>query len=439
MSCINRLLMVGLLSVGIAAATTAQAGNQLFEGSWTVKAFGNERTGGTGDSAFYSGFGMPQGLKCNANQPRCPFDSTPTNGKGVFAPLGGSQTMGLHCAPWANWNGKGTTARPAKGGTAMSTGMKGARVPPLYRNPAFFTSGGQPDTNYCTATSTSMGGLQKTGATGGPGAVNIGNPVTGTVSAVTTGTQMGGFNFGAAPATGTTGVRVTGQVGEFGAIYPYVYSYTYATLRNDAGFFGPGSGPGNFNLVNFDGKAKVANLVVKQGAAKFGGTMRMLGALTTKVCYYRNGGCSLGKNNWRYDAVGTSASTSMGVVTKGYIATYKAYYYHTGLMQTSTINVEGSRFPWTTGSVTVTATGRGPHKTVHYAQGFDNRNATTPTGKGTIQLVTPVLTRWLQPAVNFETGGIGILRIKFVPEPQTWAMLVAGVSLLGVGYRMRGR
>ena len=51
---INRLLLVGLLSVGISAATTAQAGNQLFEGSWTVKALGNERTGGAGSSAVYS-------------------------------------------------------------------------------------------------------------------------------------------------------------------------------------------------------------------------------------------------------------------------------------------------------------------------------------------------------------------------------------------------
>jgi hypothetical protein len=45
----------------------------------------------------------------------------------------------------------------------------------------------------------------------------------------------------------------------------------------------------------------------------------------------------------------------------------------------------------------------------------------------------------MQPALNFETGGIGILRIKFVPEPQTWAMLLAGASLLGVAFRMRGR
>jgi hypothetical protein len=32
---------------------------------------------------------------------------------------------------------------------------------------------------------------------------------------------------------------------------------------------------------------------------------------------------------------------------------------------------------------------------------------------------------------------IGILRVKFVPEPSGWVMLVAGVGLLGVLYRIR--
>ena len=95
----------------------------------------------------------------------------------------------------------------------------------------------------------------------------------------------------------------------------------------------------------------------------------------------------------------------------------------------------GYRFPWTTGSVTVTATGRGPHKTVHYAKGYDNRTAMS--GKGAIQLVTPLLTRWLQPCCNFETGGIGILRITFAPEPRAWLMLIAGVSCLGLLHRWR--
>jgi hypothetical protein len=433
-------LLLGLLSFGISAATTAQAGNQLFEGSWTVKAFGNECRDATdpnpgphcgkgySESEFYSAFGIPQGIQCNPNQPRCPFASTPTNGTGMFAPLGGSRDMALFCAPWSNWQSNATTARPAKGGTAHHSYMWGSKIPPLYRNPAFFTSGGQPNTTSCTATST--------GATpGGKGLVQAGNPITGVWNATTTGTQRGGFRFGAAPPGGVAGIRTTGRVGEFNAVGPYVYSYTYATLRNEPGVFGPGKGPGSFSFAR-----KNNGIYMKQGAAKFGGTMQMLGAYTTKVCYYRNGGCSIGSMNWRYEAIGQSALyDSNSVVTQGYLLTYIAPYYHTTLRQTSTINVYGSRFPWTTGSVTVTATGRGPHKTVHYAHGYDNRNTTTPSGKGTIQLVSPVLTRWLQPAVNFETGGIGILRIKFIPEPQTWIMLAAGASLLYVGARMRGR
>ncbi|MCH8890693.1 MAG: thrombospondin type 3 repeat-containing protein, partial [Myxococcales bacterium] len=72
------------------------------------------------------------------------------------------------------------------------------------------------------------------------------------------------------------------------------------------------------------------------------------------------------------------------------------------------------------GSVTVKATGRGPHKTVHYAHGYDNRTTTMLSGvtnaNGTIQLVTPVITRRLVSAAgfDFETSGIGILRIKFI-------------------------
>jgi hypothetical protein len=113
-------------------------------------------------------------------------------------------------------------------------------------------------------------------------------------------------------------------------------------------------------------------------------------------------------------------------------------YYHTALMATSTFIGLGSRFPWTTGSVTVTARGNGPHKTFHDERGYDNRNTSTPYGKGTIQMVSPLLTRWVG-VTEYATVGIGILRIKFIPEPQTWAMLLAGASLIAVGHRMRGR
>ncbi len=239
---INRLLLVGLLSVGISAATTAQAGSQLFEGSWTVKAFGNERTGGTFDSEFYFAYGIPLGIQCHPNQPRCPFESTPTNGKGNFDPLGGYRNplSVLYCAPWANWGGGGATARPAKGSTLMTGGINQRLIPPLYRNPAFFTSGGQPHTTSCTAIST--------GATpGGKGLVQAGRALTGTISAVTTGTGRGGFSFPAA-STASGGIRGTRIGDRPDPRYPYIYSYTYATLRNASGLFGPGQGPGSFSL-----------------------------------------------------------------------------------------------------------------------------------------------------------------------------------------------
>jgi hypothetical protein len=38
-----------------------------------------------------------------------------------------------------------------------------------------------------------------------------------------------------------------------------------------------------------------------------------------------------------------------------------------------------------------------------------------------------------------DVGMIGILRIKFVPEPSGWVVLVAGIGLLVVLYRVRGR
>ena len=429
----TRLLATTVICL-LSAAPLARAGNQLFEASWSVKALGNEIKGGTGESEFYSAVGIPQGVQCNAKHPRCGFESTPTDGSGNFSPqgLGHASITTPYCRPWSQFGG--ATARPAKGGTA-TTG-NGRLYPPLYRNPAFFSGPyGAPNYTSCSALSTD--------GAGGPGRVQVGSPLTGVWGAVTTGTGRGGFSFAAAPKNHRAGIRGT-RVGDRSAIYPYVYSYTYATLRNDAGVFGPGEGPGSFSLPYKVDAKTVAKVVVKQGAAKFGGTMRMLGQLTSKACYWLvagGGTCSLGTWNWRYDAIGATAYTSNGVVTRGYLATwyscdgagYFTCWVYPGYGPQ--LSVSGSRFPWTTGSVTVTAAGRGPHKTVHYAKGYDNRTPTS--GKGTIQLVTPVLTRWNDPYVKFETGGIGILRIAFVPEPRVWVVLVAGGSLLGVFYRRR--
>ncbi len=445
---IRRVSLIVLSSLGVISATTAQAANQLYrisDVSWSVKAHGNEcavadpspgpycGNGGI-DSEVYSAVGLPQGIQCNPNLPRCPFSSTPTDGSGNFAPMGGGGWQS-YCAPWYNWGGMGTAERPAKGMTPTTGGPGRNLIPPLYRNPVFFTAGGAPGTTFCTATSTGF-------TPAGKGRVQAGNPITGALSVTGTGGAKGSFYFPAAAVSGSSGLRATGIAGEPRGYFPYAYSYTYANLRNAAGIFGSWGGAGSFNIAHQQGAKIVARTKVTQGAAKFGGTMQMLGALTSKHCYYRFGGCSRGTVDWLYDAIGASVYTGLGTpITQGYRVYGTVMYVHTRLGQTSTIDIEGSRFPWTTGSVTVTAVGRGPHKTVHYAQGYDNRASIRSHYSrgaylvGTLQLVTPVLTRWLHPAVSYETVGIGILR--FVPEPRGWWMLVAGLALLTIGYRMR--
>jgi hypothetical protein len=459
-------LLLCLACALVFAPSAAQAAVKLFTAQWYAERGGNEcklatpnattfmsPLGGaapkcttlTPDFTKYSVFAIPQGQLCNADQPRCPISSTPTS-MGAWSPVGGLTPMDTtavvpNCAPLSTYPAPGPNTRPAKGQTPMGTMT--FRVPPVYRNPAFFTPSGQPKLTSCTARSTGVWTTTQTRFGADKGRVQRGYPITGYWNAVPTGTgHKAGFTIPPAPATGSMGIRTTALVGEFAFDYPYIYSYTYATIRNDKGVFGPGKGPGSFTYQYTLGTPLSigGSIMLKQGKNKFGGTMKMLGALTTKVCYWLQaggGGCSIQSQNWRYDAIGAPARYTMGgVVTMGAIYTW--YQPYSECLYGSCLTVVGSRFPWTTGSVTVTAVARGPHKTVHYARGYDNRNTTTSLGKGTIQLVSPILTRWFG-YTDYETVGIGILRIKFVPEPQTWVMLVAGASLLVVGYRLRGR
>jgi len=441
---LSRILLAS--AAALALAVSAQAANQQYVGSLVIESFGNDVVGGTLASEFFSIFAMPQGLQCNPLHPRCPSASTPvtlTNmGAKVFNPLGES------CVPIGYF---GATTRPAKGATTGSV---------HYRNPGFFTPSGLPKATRCTAFSTvsaatlcpfprttldpDCGYATVPLTTHSPkrGPVMKGAPLTGEQIVTLFGTGPAGFAVKAAP---TSPVKVPGPTGfglrrttfgEFNAIFPYLYSYTYATLRNDAGSFFAGGGPGSFNVKYSQGANTVAQAKVTAGPNKFGGVMRLLGQLTTRVCYFRNGGCSLGGADWLYDAIGAKAATVGGVVTQGFVTTKTEMYYHTNLMQTNTLFISGSRFPWTTGTVSLTARYRGPHPTVEVRKGYDNR---TPLGKGTIQLVTPLLTRWLLPGSNFETGGIGIMRLQFVPEPGRLLLLVGGLATLVLLYRMRAR
>ena len=449
-------------AASLLGAFPAQAVNQLYTGQWIADSFGNDLVNPTAtalNSQHWAAYAIPQGVQCNPYNPLCKFASTPIGSKATTSMAPGTTANGAYgtvtntnipCYPVSNY----ATARPAKGMT-VATG-NGGRGLPLYRNPAFFTTSGAPFTGSCTAYTrttftTTINGSTVTGSPGfetifsyappfdssARGYVALGNPVSGIGMVDATGFGVGkNFALPAASANASgnhQGMHRTTQ-GEFNNIFPYIYSYTYATFRNDAGNFAAGGGPGAFNVPYSVLGAQVAHTAVQAGPNKFGGVMKLLGKVSTKVCYYRSGGCSLGQMNWRYDAIGAPAYTSGGVVTQGYTATYSAQYYHTVLMTTSTIMAVGSRFPWTTGTATVTAVGRGPNKTVEQRKGFDSR---TVNGSGTLQLVTPVLTRWLQPAAQFETGGVGVLRFTFAPEPRAWMALVSGLSVLAVLYRAR--
>jgi hypothetical protein len=158
------------------------------------------------------------------------------------------------------------------------------------------------------------------------------------------------------------------------------------------------------------------------------------GGLGLKAAF--SAGVSVAKSNWP-----TIGATLIGATSvSGYpaIGSVTGTFYYTGTTLTDTGMAQVRGWPWTTGMVTVSAFldhytyGLFPE---HLARtGYDNR---TSQGGGTIQLVTPHLTNWVGGISQY--GVIGVLRLKFVPEPPSGLILLAGVGLLGVLYRRRAR
>jgi hypothetical protein len=448
--------LIGLLLVSLAlvvVANTEVSAQTMYKGRWIAEAFGNDKVveGGTDESAYFSVYAVPHGNRCNAGQPRCAFASTPV----TYTEQGNTKQFnpqGLLCSPL-------TGPRPAKGGTAQTTG--GRPLPPLFRNPNNFSSLGAALTTSCYGNTTISGSYAtKYVPAFDPlrGIVQAGHPVEGTGTLTET---ASGFQF---PAAGTPPTPIKNQPGMFrtisgtwGNIPPYLYSYTYAELKNDAGDFCAGKGffsqqavPNTLSFKNYQGGGgggkAVATVKVNRGSNSFGGVMRLLGTFNTKVCYFNAtaGGCGLGYNTWQYQSIGAAgqknALTPQGgpgpssIVTRSYTKSNTFMYFQTALNTYSTYTIVGQRWPWTTGTVTVSATGRGPHDTYHRREGFDNRDG---SGIGTVQLVSPILTQWLgaTPNTQFETGGVAIMQIQFIPEPRVLLGLLSGLSLLAVLYR----
>ena len=209
--------------------------------------------------------------------------------------------------------------------------------------------------------------------------------------------------------------------------YPGIsYTLTTAMLRNADGSFGPGKGPGSFSFVPALG-AGLTGVAVVAGKNQFGGVMQLIGRFGTKIRGSTTGGGEWEGSfpTWGAKVVGAKYAKTAKISGSIMVKSPKG----PRLTYTSVAIVTG--FPWTTGQVSVVAAGGSGFSTALVRTGYDNRTA---SGGGTIQMVAPRLTHW---AGGAHWGDVAILKVKFIPEPKAWLMLVAGLGLLGAMHRAR--
>jgi hypothetical protein len=281
-----------------------------------------------------------------------------------------------------------------------------------------------------------------------PASLQVGLPLTGGGALSTTGTASTsrtafnprGFSIPASDlarmTSGASFLETTWLPLTFGSPR-FQFEIEYADLRNAAGGFADGAGPGSFTITH--GAKTNARVHVKAGKNQYGGTMRLLGEYHTNRGLYATGGpdASVGATPWNLQYIGAGAATNAGVVTGGlqYTAMISRSYRFPGVFDYSPRSVTISAFPWTTGTVEVTATG-GPQSTMLQRVGYDNR---TPAGGGNIQMLSPALTRWKNASSDYFTGGIATLKLSFVPEPSAWLMLVTGSCAIALLHRVARR
>jgi hypothetical protein len=226
---------------------------------------------------------------------------------------------------------------------------------------------------------------------------------------------------------------VANTTGSLPLYSPYEYVSTYAPdARNEQGFFGPGFGPGK-RTVTFPGSGGPgARVAISPGANQFGGTMRLLGSIGAKRAHSYKNKPFVGTGLSSFEVLGSECTITCYVT--GAQSNFQYHQYQTAMGKATTASITSLGFPWTTGEVSITATG-GPFPTLFRRNGYDNRTA---KGLGTIQMVAPQLVRWEFPnretPWDRHTGAIGILRIKFVPEPSGWVMLASGLAFLMMIY-----
>ena len=165
--------------------------------------------------------------------------------------------------------------------------------------------------------------------------------------------------------------------------------------------------------------------------------MRLLGAMGAKRAHSYKNKAFVGTDLSSFGVLGSECTITCYVT--GAQSNFQSHRYQTVMGKATTASITTLGLPWTTGTVSITATA-GPFPTLFRRSGYDNRTA---KGLGTIQLVAPQLVRWRFPDRSApwgrHTGAIGILKLKFVPEPSGWVVLIAGLGVLTVLYKLRTR
>jgi len=392
---LGRIIAIALLALGFVAP--ANAGNQLFSGELIVHMRGSDAAGDF--------VGVPFGRHCNTH----PYHAAETR---TFLP-----------------NVTGTLMIPKFGGNVRTVDTNSDSIPDV-------ASGCAPASRQAGLPLTGVGILATTGTASTTR--NGSDPRAFTIPMSDLARKTSGASF-----LSTTFVPL--PHGNF----RFDFEIEYADLKNDSGNFADGGGPGSFTVTH--SLADVAKIQVKAGANQFGGTMRLLGQYSANRGVL-SASTTVGSTPWNLQYMGAGAKTMTGNVTAGLTfmtGAIRSYHYGIGTKQKLSYSpryVTASVFPWTTGTVEVTALS-GPQETVLKRTGYDNR---TPSGEGAIQMVSPALTRWRNPkhddpedpptfVGDYYTGSIGVIKLVFVPEPQAWLMLATGISALGLLYRANGR
>lgn len=268
-----------------------------------------------------------------------------------------------------------------------------------------------------------------------------GQPATGsgTISLSATGTAPVPFQLPqsalAVTASGSVVPRATGFPETPNATPGYYLSrMTDAVFANAAGSFFAGGGPGNLNFAY--GPLFQGAIQITAGPARFGGVMGLLGRLNVTGAYTLPGQSGQWSPTTSWDMADVLGhTTSHAITTTG-------MFVNTALASTQTRTMMATGFPWTTGMVFMTVR-VGAFTTSMKRTGYDHR---TSMGLGTIQLVTPALTHWIDASAEApgnHTGQIGVLTLHFVPEPGAGLLLAAGAGVLvwlrRAGARSRGR